>query len=381
MNERVDATTEAMSLEREIEELRQRLHDAEDLHHAISLGQVDAFVVGPSEDAKRVLLLSGAYARYRQLVEDMAQGALTVNRSGEIMFANQAFAAMLGVAPIDLFRMPLQRFLATAEDGNLAGILSHNTRKADIKATLQRSDGTQCRVRMSLVAANDDFTTLLVTERSHDEDLAGDTLDAIRTGAVDALVVGGEQVVMLDSAQRFYQAAVDRMQQGVLIIGAGGDIVYANQRIAGLLGMQRDKLAGSSLYKHVINRDHPGLKAILDGDHGSSAQAEVRLRKADGELVSTLITVSAIADGQKMCLVSDLSMQKRHQATDERTRKFLGTLAHEFRNILGPIRNAVEYLDRVDLDPECRKMVELVDRQSRRLLALVEDLRTINPKE
>ena len=378
MNDRVDT----LELERQIQELRQRLNDAEELRQAISLGQVDAFVVGPSEDAKRVLLLSGAYARYRQLVEDMAQGALTVNRSGEIMFANQAFAAMLGIAPIDLYRMPVQRYLAAGEHGNLGGILSHHSRTADVKATLQRSDGTQRRVRMSLVAANDDFTTLLVTDRGEEEDIAGDTLDAIRSGAVDALVVGGEQVVMLDSAQRFYQAAVDRMQQGVLIVGAGGDIVYANQRIASLLGIQRDKLGGSSLYKHVINRDHPGLKAILDGNHGASAQAEVRLRKADGELVTTLVTVSAIADGQKMCLVSDLSMQKRHQATDERTRKFLGTLAHEFRNILGPIRNAVEYLERVDgLDPECRKMVELVDRQSERLLALVEDLRTINPKE
>src|SRR5688572_22461873 len=151
MNDRVDT----LELEREIQELRQRLHDAEELRHAISLGQVDAFVVGPTEDAKRVLLLSGAYARYRQLVEDMAQGALTVNRSGEIMFANQAFAAMLGVAPIDLFRMPLQRYLAAGQHGNVGGFLSDHSRNADVKATLQRADGTRCPVRMSLVAAND----------------------------------------------------------------------------------------------------------------------------------------------------------------------------------------------------------------------------------
>ena len=94
------------------------------------------------------------------------------------------------------------------------------------------------------------------------------------------------------------------------------------------------------------------------------------------------MTVTAIADGQKMCLVSDLSLQKRHEASDERTRKFLGTMAHEFRNILGPIRNAVELLRRREgLDEECRKMVDVVDRQSARLLALVEDLRSVNPKE
>jgi signal transduction histidine kinase len=83
-----------------------------------------------------------------------------------------------------------------------------------------------------------------------------------------------------------------------------------------------------------------------------------------------------------MCLVSDLSLQKRHEATDERTRKFLGMMAHEFRNILGPVRHAVDFLKRVDaLDPECRKMVEVIDRQSGRLLQLVEDLRKVNPKE
>jgi signal transduction histidine kinase len=83
-----------------------------------------------------------------------------------------------------------------------------------------------------------------------------------------------------------------------------------------------------------------------------------------------------------MCLVSDLGLQRRHEAADERTRKFLGMMAHEFRNILGPVRHSVDFLKRVEsLDPECRKMVEIVDRQTTRLQALVEDLRTINPKE
>jgi signal transduction histidine kinase len=108
----------------------------------------------------------------------------------------------------------------------------------------------------------------------------------------------------------------------------------------------------------------------------------VRLRRTDNEYVTTHITVSAIADSQKMCLVSDLSLQKRHEAADERTRKFLGMMAHEFRNILAPIRNAVEALKRGKrLDAESLKMVEIVDRQSARMLALVEDLRRINPKE
>jgi len=382
MDQRIESRIEPMDLELQIESLRAQLHEAEELRHAISHGQVDAFVVGPSEDSKRVLMLSGAYARYRQLVEEMQQGAVTVSRSGEIMFANQAFAAMLGLAPIDIFRVPLTRYLTAADAGDTEMLLQPHPGKAEIKATLRAPNGKQRPVRVALITASDEFNTLLVTERDEHEDEAGATVDAIRNGSVDALVIGGEQVVMLDSAQRFYQAAVDRMHQGVVIVGAQGSIAYANQRMATLLGTSRERLVGTSLLKLAYNGDEPSLASVLNARNGASAQAEVRLRRANNELVSTLVTVTAIADSQKMCLVSDLSLQKRHEATDERTRKFLGMMAHEFRNILGPIRNAVEVLKlREGLDDECRKLVDVVDRQSSRLLALVEDLRSVNPRE
>lgn len=371
-------------IENQIESLRQQLQEAEELRHAISHGQVDAFVVGATDDSKRVLMLSGAYARYRQLVEEMQQGAVTVSRSGEIMFANQAFAAMLGLAPIDIFRVPLARYLAAADPGETSLLLQPHAAKAEIKATLRAPSGRQRPVRIALISASDEFNTLLVTERDENDDEAGATVDAIRNGSVDALVIGGEQVVMLDSAQRFYQAAVDRMQQGVVIVDANDNITYANQRMVGLLGIPRERLLGTSLRGRARNGDVESLASVLrtSAGHGSSAQAEVRLRRADNEYVSTLITVTAIADSQKMCLVSDLSLQKRHEATDERTRKFLGMMAHEFRNILGPIRNSVETLKlRADLDDECRKLVDVVDRQSARLVGLVDDLRSINPKE
>lgn len=378
----MDQRMEPMDLELQIESLRAQLHEAEELRHAISHGQVDAFVVGPSDDSKRVLMLSGAYARYRQLVEEMQQGAVTVSRSGEIMFANQAFAGMVGLAPIDIFRVPLTRYLMASDAKEAATLLQPHPGKAEIKATLRGASGGHVPVRIAPISASDEFITMLVTERDESENDAGATVEAIRSGSVDALVIGGEQVVMLDSAQRFYQAAVDRMQQGVVIVSTQGTIAYANQRMAALLGQPRERLAGMSLLKLARNGDEASLASLLLATNGTSAQAEVRLRRADNEYVTTLITVTAIADSQKMCLVSDLSLQKRHEAADERSRKFLGMMAHEFRNILGPIRNSVEILkQRKDLDEECRKVVDVVDRQSARLIALVDDLRRVNPRE
>jgi PAS domain S-box-containing protein len=370
------------SHETEIESLRQRLEEAEELRTAISLGQVDAFVVGPSEDSKRVLMLSGAYGRYRQLVEDMQQGAVTVTRAGEIMFANHSFAALLQVAPLDLYRVPLQRYVALPDRDRIAALLDPRAGEPAVTLSLARADGTELPVSVSMVTANDEFTTLLVTDRAADSEEAAAAVEAIRTGSIDAVVVGGDRVLMLDSAQAFYQAAIDSMQQGVLIVGPDGDITYANEQIASLLGTRRERLLSAFLHRLAHNADQARLESILGARQGATGQAEVRLRRADGEYVDTMVTVTAVADGRKMCLVSDLRLKKRHQAADERTRKFLGMMAHEFRNILSPIRNSVELLKRMDsLSPEARKAVEIIERHTTRLVGLVDDLRSINPRE
>jgi hypothetical protein len=77
-------STNARQLELEIAALRERLQEAEDVRRAITEGEVDAFVVGPREEDKRVLLLAGAYSRYRQLIDEMEHGTVTVGTHGEV---------------------------------------------------------------------------------------------------------------------------------------------------------------------------------------------------------------------------------------------------------------------------------------------------------
>src|SRR5688572_7691588 len=148
---RTNQSFDAVALEEQMESLRLQLQEAEELRFAIAHGQVDAFVVGPTDDSKRVLMLSGAYARYRQIVEDMQQGALTITRTGEIMFANHAFASMLALAPADLFRVPLTRYLVPGE-ATLATTLLQPAYggKPEIKTMLQGASGRQLPVRISL---------------------------------------------------------------------------------------------------------------------------------------------------------------------------------------------------------------------------------------
>lgn len=61
--------------------------------------------------------------------------------------------------------------------------------------------------------------------------------------------------------------------------------------------------------------------------------------------------------------------------SDRRKDEFLAVLAHELRNPLAPIRNAIEYArQRVQPDPDLRWSYDMIDRQVAHLTRLVDDL-------
>ena len=68
-----------------------------------------------------------------------------------------------------------------------------------------------------------------------------ETLDAIRRGEIDAVVVaderGEQHVYTLENADRPYRVLIEQMQEAALTLNAGGIITYCNRRLATMLGM------------------------------------------------------------------------------------------------------------------------------------------------
>jgi PAS domain S-box-containing protein len=376
----VNLAPQATTLEQEIAALRERLEQAEDVSRAISHGEVDAFVMGPGEEDKKVLLLAGAYARYRQLIDGVDQGTVTVGAHGEILFANRQFAHIVGAALGELQRAALADYLHPADRAALAALLTtpHAVERS-IEVRISRPGGGQLRARLSVASSSESYTTLVVVDLSAEEDSmeARQTIEAIRRGEVDAFVMG-ETVVTLGKERDPYQVLADRIQQGAFTLSARGRMVYANGRLLRLLGVPAESLLGTPFESYVVPADRATLEKVLSGD---GAQAEVRLVRAGTEPVQVLLSKATLADGQSMWLVTDLTGAKRHQASDERTRKFLGMLAHEFRNMLNTMHLSLEIVKRHELNAECRKAVETVERQMDRMLQVVEDLRRVNPKD
>jgi PAS domain S-box-containing protein len=182
--------------EKELQQLRQRLEEAEDMRRAITSGEVDAFVVGPDGNS-RVLLLANAYQRYRQVVERMHQGAVTATPSGQILFANQRFADMLGVPLAQLYTAPLESYVAIGDRARLSRMLMLSARDSSVEVELSRRDGTGIPVRISVASFTDGYATLLVTDLRPLQwpSLALDALEAIRTSLekLNAKVSGDAQ--------------------------------------------------------------------------------------------------------------------------------------------------------------------------------------------
>ena len=86
----------------ELEDLRSRLAEAEEILRAIRAGEVDAVIVS-REDAPAIYTLKSADSPYRLLVEQMREGAVTVSGEGVILYCNAAFARMVSIS-IDRLR-------------------------------------------------------------------------------------------------------------------------------------------------------------------------------------------------------------------------------------------------------------------------------------
>src|SRR5258708_112550 len=121
-------------------------------------------------------------------------------------------------------------------------------------------------------------------------------------------------------------------------------------------------------------------------DQGRVTEEGWRLRK-DGTLfwANSVITSLRDRDGRPYGfakVTQDLTQRRHAEAladTAQRMHEFIAMLAHELRNPLAPIRNAVALMGRKGLnDPALESMRQTIDRQSMLLTRLLDELLDVN---
>ena len=146
---------------------------------------------------------------------------------------------------------------------------------------------------------------------------AHETIEAIRSGDVDSLVIGPpgqEQIYALASATRPYRLIVAAMNEGAATISPRGIILDANPRLAAMTGRTGTQLAGTAVLDLVPSAQRPAFGRVLDVGAGDSTRGEVELSGPDGTTVPALLAVSGFDfDGMLLrCLVlTDLTALRR----------------------------------------------------------------------
>lgn len=220
---------------------------------------------------------------------------------------------------------------------------------------------------------------------------AQETLEAIRAGEVDAVVVDGpkgQQVYTLEGPDKPFRNFVERMQEGAVTIDLQGVIVYSNPYFAQMVEVPLSDLLGSPLERYIAPSAQEAFRAQLGEAAAQPVHGECSLQSAAGRTLPAQIAIAALpsVDEPMYGLVfTDLTERERARElqvahtralADSAARdQFLAVVSHELRTPLHAILGWVQMLtESADTDSTFQKGLSVIERNARAQAQLVDDL-------
>jgi PAS domain S-box-containing protein len=190
--------------------------------------------------------------------------------------------------------------------------------------------------------------------------------------------------------QELLAAIVASSDDAIVSKTLDGTIVTWNAGAERLYGYTADEAVGRHITLVIPPERHEEERLILQRlrkglriDHFET----VRVTK-DGRKIDVSLTVSPVLDESGNVVgasktARDITLRKQTEAAlreaDRRKDEFLAILAHELRNPLAPIRNALQILRLAKPgDPGGRRVAEMMERQVDHLVRLVDDLMEVS---
>jgi PAS domain S-box-containing protein len=195
-----------------------------------------------------------------------------------------------------------------------------------------------------------------------------------------------QEEALRQSEERFRLLVESVKDYAIFMLDPEGRITSWNAGAERIHGYQGEEIIGRHLAtfypRDAVEKKWPEQELAMAREHGRFEEEGVRVRK-DGTTFWAAVVVTPIYDRDGMLIgyanvTRDLTDQKRVEALEKaerQTNEFLAMLAHELRNPLAPISNALHLLDaRPAADPTEQWVREVLQRQTAHLTRLVEDL-------
>ena len=144
---------------------------------------------------------------------------------------------------------------------------------------------------------------------------ATDTLDAIRSGQIDALVVNGKNghsLYTLKSADHAYRVFVEQMAEGAVSLNSEGLIIYSNSQFARMVNRPLSSTVGRKLSGFVAREYLTQFDGLFNGGWDRNVKGEIAITSGEG-IVHVQISLNALeleGEDALSVIVTDLTLQK-----------------------------------------------------------------------
>lgn len=163
-----------------------------------------------------------------------------------------------------------------------------------------------------------------------------------------------------DAAEARYHQMIETSTEGICMINCDGVATAANERLAQMLGVDRDAIVGTPVVKFVPEEDRDLVRRAVVARHPGHGD-HLRLVRPDGEIVHVRISRTPLTTGDgevagQLAMLSDVtaartadaeraSLERRLHATQRlgSLGRLVSGVAHDFNNLLSVIINYAEF--------------------------------------
>lgn len=404
----------------ELNEIRIQLEEANDTIDAIRSGEIDALVV-KDNDSHQIFTLKSADHTYRIFIEQMTEGAVTLNESNLILYSNTQFAKMTGHSLEKVIGQPFEKFLSPQYKSSFRFLISKAWKenvKGELKLksrnglnppvllslkTLELDEGNSMSIILTDLSSQKKAQKLLLQKNIELEEAQkiarqlNANLESIVRERTRQLEINISEKTRAEHELKANQERLARiletMAEGVVIVDTSGNLTYANPMAQKILNSEINKhhasIFGNKKWQTLkvdgspLNeKDHPIALMMASGrevyDHEIAIQPEnaerfyisvnaAPLRDHQGKLIGGVGTIMDVTNRRK------ISQQK-----DE----FISVASHELKTPLTSLKASMQILTKlVHTNSTSDRIPEFVDKANKNLskvLYLIEDLMNVS---
>ncbi|MEZ0120984.1 MAG: response regulator [Candidatus Reddybacter sp.] len=170
---------------------------------------------------------------------------------------------------------------------------------------------------------------------------------------------------------------VDNVVDGIISVNEAGVIESINAAVTKIFAYCADDLLGQPLQQLLVAPLNESTLLQAAHEDRANPYREVEGRRKDGEVFPLEVAVSELhLEGERLFTASVRDVTERKRVENLKN-QFISTVSHELRTPLTSIRGALGIVlgkEADSLSPKARKMLETANRNSERLIFLINDI-------